>query len=247
LVILGEELEQNIDNIALLNNALRYFPNQKNLTLALISRLPSRYQAQELLNQFLKVDPKDADMQLYYRQYFAPVTSTQKIGADLWDIFNNNLYHSRLAQYMVWFFLGVNNDYDAQLVLDHFKGDDNKWLNFYKALIYVSKGNLVEAKLLLKGYEKLLWQAHFNLALIDYINGNFNEAVVNFNAALALYQQLPINNGQSAVLESLIYSRLASSYLALGNKDLARKTAEKSLQIYIDQPLARGILRASAI
>jgi predicted negative regulator of RcsB-dependent stress response len=245
VVVLAEQLQLDFNSIDFLVNALRYFPNQKYLTLALTERLESKAEAAKLLEEFLILAPNDADMNLYRIQNFEKSSTAEKISSDLWNLFNYNSYNRRLAQYMVWFFLGIRNEPDARLTLERYKGEDQSWLPFYYGLIEAAGGNFSEAENFFDKAAGNVWEVPYNIGVIKLYNGQNADAIGQFALAKNRYMQSAgenIKKGTAALIES----RLAEAYLANNQFGLARETAENALKIDENSIEARAVLRRSA-
>ncbi|MCL2520905.1 MAG: hypothetical protein FWE37_07925 [Spirochaetaceae bacterium] len=239
-VLLAERLGDNFNSVNQLEAALRFFPHQKYLTLALVERLP-RGPARVLLDEFLQLSPNDIEANLFRMQNFAPDGNMQRISTELWQLFNYNSYSERLVQYMVWFFLAVRGEDDARLVLERFRGSNTAFIPAYQALIKVSEGSFNEALQLFSRLSS--WEAFYNRGLIElYLRDNLS-AATSFIEARLRYTELHREELDPVILAN-IEGQLAQAHFNAGQITLAREIAERALELDNDNLIVRNALRS---
>lgn len=240
IAILSEQLGKNIDVISWYKNALLNFPTQKTLSLSYTMRLGNNAEAKKIVENLLAISPNDPELNIYWFEFFDKGTTVNKRSAELWNMYNNFSFHSELAEYMIWFFSGIQDYESARMVIDYYTGNDKTWVDFYDALI----------DMVFKDYDKALnkfqnlifkhWESYYNIALIYIYKGEYKMALANIDLAEKTYNaDLDL---RLDYVRSRFYVKRGEIYVLDRNKEKAIECANKAIEFYPNNVEAKRVL-----
>ncbi|MBI9097809.1 MAG: hypothetical protein JEY91_05005 [Spirochaetaceae bacterium] len=219
----------------MLQKGIEIFPeNKKELIISMVNNQfeKNRSTTERYLKSFLDNNPDDPEANLLYIEHFPIPTTPEKYGARIWELYNKNPSNRKIAEFLLWYLLGVGDLEGTTLVLDRFDRDSGRsyWTVFYRALsLSMSKG-FNEAELLLEESIELkeTWFSYYNLSVIQLFHNKNHQAIENLERAEYLL-------GRSRSMDnhylSIIKTKYASAYLGLNQVDKAKIELEEALML----------------
>lgn len=192
----------------------------------------NRSTTERYLKSFLDRNPDDPEANLLAIEHFPIQTTPEKYGARIWELYNKNPSNRKIAEFLIWYLLGVGDLEGTTLVLDRFDRDSGRsyWTVFYRALsLSMNKGFIEAEKLLAESVEmKETWYTYYNLAVIQLFLGKFSEALANLERAEYLLSRRGVAEPQ---YQSSIKTKYASAYMGMKQFDNARIELEAALKL----------------
>ncbi|MDA3809983.1 MAG: hypothetical protein PF518_06565 [Spirochaetaceae bacterium] len=218
-----------------LQEAIELFPqNEKELIIAMVNTQFDRNRSttERFLKSFLDENPDDPEANLLYIEKYPIQTTPEKYGARIWELYNINSSNRKIAEFVLWYLLGVGDLEGTNLVLDRFDRDSGRsyWTVFYRALsLSMSKGFHESEVLLQESIEmKETWYSFYNLAVIQLFLGKYQEALNNLGRAEYLLKQ---SNSLDNKYLSNIKTKYASAYIGINQFDNARIELDEALSL----------------
>ena len=208
--------------------------NRKELIIAMVNNQfdKNRSTTERYLKSFLDDYPDDPEANLLYISHFPIQTTPEKYGARIWELYNKNPSNRKIAEFLVWYLLGVGDLEGTTLVLDRFDRDNYRsyWTVFYRALgLSMGKGFNKAEKLLEESIiMKKTWYSYYNLAVIQLFLKKNKEALSNLNDAE--YLLLKSNNIDDTFL-SKIKTKSARAFINLNDMDNAGIELKSALEL----------------
>ena len=218
----------------MLQEGILLFPeNEKELIISMVTNQfdKNRSTTERYLKSFLDENPDDPEGNLLFIEHFPIQTTPEKYGARIWELYNKNPSNRKIAEFLLWYLLGVGDLEGTTLVLDRFDRDSGRsyWTVFYRALsLSMSKG-FNEAEVLLGESIELkeTWYSYYNLAVIQLFLNKYEEVLNNLNRAEYLLQRsISVNNRYL----SNIKTKYASAYMGINQTDNARIAPGRSFK-----------------
>jgi len=219
----------------IMQEGIALFPTKrKELIIAMVNNQfdKNRSTTERYLKSFLDDFPDDPEANLLYIDHFPIQTTPEKYGARIWELYNKNPSNRKIAEFLIWYLLGVGDLEGTELVLDRFDRDSGRsyWTIFYRALGLSMDKGFIEAENLLQESLKMKksWYSYYNLAVIQIYLRKFQEALNNLNQAEIFL--LRSNNIDNNYLSN-IKTKTARSYFYLNENDKAKIELEKALKL----------------
>ena len=219
----------------LLQEGIEVFPeNEKELIIAMVVNQfdKNRSTTERYLKSFLDENPDDPEANLLYIDHFPIQTTPEKYGARIWELYNKNPSNRKIAEFLLWYLLGVGDLEGTTLVLDRFDRDSDRsyWTVFYRALSLSMAKGFDEAEILLhESIEmKETWFSYYNLAVIQLFLNKYEDVLKNLDRAeYLLHRSSQIENRHL----SNIKTKYASAYIGLNDMNSARIELEEALAL----------------
>ncbi|MBN2656908.1 MAG: hypothetical protein JXR86_07590 [Spirochaetales bacterium] len=218
-----------------LQDAISLFPDkEKELVVSMVNNQFDRNRSttERYLKSFLDRHPDDPEANLLVIEHFPIQTTPEKYGARIWELYNKNPANRTIAEFLIWYLLGVGDIEGTTLVLDRFDRDSGRsyWTVFYRALsLSMNKGFNEAERLLQESIEmKETWYAFYNLAVIQLFLGKYSMALDNLQEAEVLLAKSDLE--QFNFLSS-IKTKFAVAYIGLKELDNARVSLSEALKL----------------
>lgn len=219
----------------MLQEGIHTFPDdEKELIISMVNNQfdKNRSTTERYLKTFLDENPDDPEANLLYIENFPIQTTPEKYSARIWELYNKNPSNRKIAEFLLWYLLGVGDLEGTTLVLDRFDRDSGRsyWTVFYRALSLSMAKGFIEAELLLQESIELkdTWFSYYNLAVIQLFLNKYDEVLNNLNRAETLLKK-------SSIIEvkylSNIKTKYASAYIGLRQIDNARIELKEALKL----------------
>lgn len=226
------------DSMDTLQKAISLFPeDEKQLVVSMVQNHfdKNRSTTERYLKSFLDKHPDDPEANLLVIKHFPVQTTPEKYGARIWELYNKNPSDRKIAEFLIWYLLGVGDLEGTTLVLDRFDRDSGKsfWTVFYRALsLSMNKGfNEAENLLIESDNMKETWYTHYNLAVIQLFLKKYNEALLNLQRADFLLSRTGKSENKNL---AGIRTKMASAYIGLKRIDNARVELQEALKLDSD-------------
>jgi tetratricopeptide (TPR) repeat protein len=222
-------------SLDLLQQGISVFPgNEKELIISMVNNQfdKNRSTTERYLKSFLDTHPDDPEANLLYIDHFPIQTTPEKYGARIWELYNKNPSNRKIAEFLLWYLLGVGDLEGTNLVLDRFDRDSGRsyWTVFYRALSLSMAKGFIEAEKLL--YESIsmreTWFSSYNLAVIQLFLGKYQDVLGNLDRAEYLLNRSNTNDEKYL---SSIKTKYASAFIGLNQMDNARIQLEEALAL----------------
>lgn len=218
-----------------LQDAIDVFPDrEKELVVSMVVNQFDRNRSttERYLKSFLDRHPDDPEANLLVIEHFPIQTTPEKYGARIWELYNKNPSNRAIAEFLIWYLLGVGDIEGTTLVLDRFDRDSGRsyWTVFYRALSLSMNKGFNEAETLLSESigMKQTWYAYYNLAVIQLFLGKFSPALNNLQEAEVLLAKSDLE--KTRYLAS-IKTKYAVAYIGLRELDNARVSLSEALRL----------------
>lgn len=219
----------------LLQLGIEVFPeNEKELIVSMVNNQfdKNRSTTERYLKSFLDNNPDDPETNLLYIEHFPIQTTPEKYGARIWELYNKNPSNRKIAEFLLWYLLGVGDLEGTTLVLDRFDKDSGHsyWTVFYRALsLSMSKGFKRAEELLIESIDlRETWYSYYNLAVIQLFLEKYDDVIINLDRADFLINR---NGTADKRYLSNIKTKYASAYMGLKQYDNARLELETALKL----------------
>lgn len=218
-----------------LQKGIEVFPeNEKELIISMVNNQFERNRSttERYLKSFLVSHPDDPEANLLYIDHFPIQTTPEKYSARIWELYNKNPANRKIAEFLLWYLIGVGDLEGTTLVLDRFDRDSGRsyWTVFYRALsLSMAKGFIEGENLLSESLEmRETWFSYYNLAVIQLYLGKYKDVLDNLDRAEYLLRRS--NTVFDKNLAS-IKTKYASAYMNLNQIDNARIQLEEALEL----------------
>ena len=225
-------------SMTILQKAIDLFPErEKELVVSMVVNQLDRNRSttERYLKSFLDRNPDDPEGNLLSIEHFPIQTTPEKYGARIWELYNKNPSNRAIAEFLIWYLLGVGDLEGTTLVLDRFDRDSGRsyWTVFYRALSLSMNKGFNEAEVLLEESidMKKTWYAYYNLAVIQLFLGKYSTALGNLRDSELLLQKSDLE--PSPYLSS-IKTKYAVAYIGLNELDNARFALTEALKLDSD-------------
>lgn len=222
-------------SLTTLQEAIGLFPeNEKELVVSMVNNQFDRNRSttERYLKSFLERNPDDPEANLLIIDHFPIQTTPEKYGARIWELYNKNPSNRKIAEFLIWYLLGVGDLEGTTLVLDRFDRDSGRsyWTVFYRALsLSMNKGFIEAETLLMESLDmKETWYTSYNLAVIQLFLGKYAEALANLQRAEYLLSRSGLVDNRYL---SGIRTKFASAYIGMDQLDNARVELESALKL----------------
>lgn len=219
----------------MLQDGIQAFPeNEKELIISMVNNQfdKNRSTTERYLKTFLEKNPDDPEANLLFIDNFPIQTTPEKYSARIWELYNKNPSNRKIAEFLLWYLLGVGDLEGTTLVLDRFDRDSGRsyWTVFYRALSLSMAKGFNEAELLLHESIELkeTWFSYYNLAVIQLFLNKNDDVVNNLNIAETLLKKSSIFDNKYL---SNIKTKYARAYIGLQQIDNARIELEEALKL----------------
>lgn len=223
---------QSLDTLL---DALDIFPeNEKELVVSMVNNQFDRNRSttERYLKSFLDRNPDDPEANLLVIEHFPVQMSPEKYGARIWELYNKNPSNRKIAEFLIWYLLGVGDLEGTTLVLDRFDRDSGRsyWTVFYRALsLSMNKGFNEAQELLTESRDmKETWYTCYNLAVIQLFLKKYDDALANLQRAEYLLNRM--GEADKRYLAS-IRTKNASAYIGLSQIDNARIELQEAMKL----------------
>jgi len=218
-----------------LQMGISIFPeNEKELIIAMVNTQFERNRSttERYLKSFLDAHPDDPEANLLYIDHFPIQTTPEKYGARIWELYNKNPSNRKIAEFLLWYLLGVGDLEGTTLVLDRFDRDSGRsyWTVFYRGLSLSMSKYFNEAEVLLQESVEMreTWYTYYNLAVIQLFLSKYQNVLTNLERAEYLITR---SNTLDNVHLSNIKTKYASAYIGINQIDNARVELEEALRL----------------
>jgi len=219
----------------MLQEGIINFPEEeKELIISMVNNQfdKNRSTTERYLKSFLDQNPDDPEANLLFIEHFPIQTTPEKYSARIWELYNKNPSNRKIAEFLLWYLLGVGDLEGTNLVLDRFDRDSGRsyWTVFYRALSLSMTKGFIEAEILLQESIELkeTWFSYYNLAVIQLFLNKYDEVISNLDRAEFLLKRSSIFDNRYL---SQIKTKYASSYMGRGETDIARIELEEALKL----------------
>lgn len=222
-------------SMTMLQDAINLFPDkEKELVVSMVRNQfdKNRSTTERYLKSFLNRNPDDPEANLLLMDHFPIQMTPEKYGARIWELYNKNPSNRAIAEFLIWYMLGVGDLEGTKLVLDRFDRDNGRsyWTVFYRALsLSMNKGFIEAEKLLNESIAmKETWYAYYNLAVIQLFLGKFPDALTNLQEGEVLLKKT--ESIEKTYLSS-IKTKYAVAYMGLNQLDNAAVALKEALTL----------------
>lgn len=230
-----KEIGRYRQSMDMLQNGITTFPQKKKeLIISMVNNQfdKNRSTTERYLKTFLDENPDDPEVNLLFIEKFPIQTTPEKYSARIWELYNKNPSNRKIAEFLLWYLLGVGDLEGTTLVLDRFDRDSGRsyWTVFYRALSLSMTKGFNEAEVLLHESVELkeTWFSYYNLAVIQLFLNKYDEALTNLDRAEFLMKK-------SSSLDNRYFSKIktkyASAYMGKGQTDKAIIELKEALKM----------------
>lgn len=158
--------------------------------------------------------------------------------AKLWNLLNSGDNNREVAEYLVWYLLGLEDYNSVNLVLERVehREDEYNWIFYYKAIISTLKGNYKDAQNYIDRVDSGAikdWERFYTKGVIDMGSGNYTNSIENFNKSLiSINQNNYVDNRDIYISE--IKTKIAEVLLALNDVDEAIRMLNSAYELNPD-------------
>lgn len=150
-----------------------------------INRKNRSNEAIRVLQEFRLLFPEDVKIELLLMKSLDNVTSPDIFEAKLWKLLNSDNDNKDVAEYLVWYFLGLENYDNVNLIIERSNNihPDNSWTNYYEGIIEAIHGDYERAIKLMDNpnISIPLWEVLYNRGVVEMAMVNYPEALTLFN------------------------------------------------------------------
>jgi tetratricopeptide (TPR) repeat protein len=225
-------------SMTMLQDAINFFPEkEKELVVSMVKNQfdKNRSTTERYLKSFLDRNPDDPEANLLVIEHFPIQTTPEKYSARIWELYNKNPSNRAIAEFLIWYLLGVGDLEGTTLVLDRFDRDSGRsyWTVFYRALSLSMNKGFNEAEILLNESIEMkeTWYAYYNLAVIQLFLGKYSDALTNLQEGEVLL--LRTGKIEDSYLSG-IKTKYAVAYIGLNQLDNAGVALREALKLNSD-------------